>query len=241
MPLYLLRSKLVLGVGIWLVSDASKQHGKGAYAWAISSETEILCHNSGLVFAEVHSMTSYCAEAFCVLSLVVFLHRLFEGHNCGFLASLTVHCDNILVVNAANLCSVVQADEDVFLQLQHELRCIREFIAVKFEHVKGHATLTPFSSREKVLNHWCDGRAKEVVAETAIGRYQQHFHFPTAKVALSCKGTVGRAITPWLCREVARADLLDYLQDKYDWADSTVDLIDWAAFESAHCRLPYGL
>ncbi len=96
------------------MSDASKQHGKEAYAWAIASEAEILCSNLGLVFAEVRSMTSYCAEAFGVLSLVVFLRRLFEGQDCGFLASLEIHCDNISVVNAAGLCLDVKADEDVF-------------------------------------------------------------------------------------------------------------------------------
>ncbi len=197
-PIYLLRSTLVLGVGIWLVSDASKQHGKGAYAWAIASESEILCSNSGLVFAEVRSMTSYCAEAFGVLSLVVFLRRLFEGQECGFLTSLKIHCDNILVVNAAGQCSEVKADEDVFLQLRHELKCINEFLKLEFVHVKGHQKLTPFSSRETVLNHWCNGQAKEVVAHTAIGRCQQHFHFPAAKIAISHEGTVGRAITPWL-------------------------------------------
>ncbi len=65
-PAYLLRSKLVLGVGIWLVSDASKKHGKGAYAWTIALETDILCSNKGLVFAAVNSMTAYHAKAFGV-------------------------------------------------------------------------------------------------------------------------------------------------------------------------------
>ena len=77
-PEYLLRSKLVLGVGVWLVSDASKKHRKGSYAWVIASDTDILCQNSGLIYAEVRSMTSYRAEAFGVLILVVFLRRLFE-------------------------------------------------------------------------------------------------------------------------------------------------------------------
>ena len=72
-PLYLLRSKLVLGIGIWLVSDASKKHGKKAYAWTIATESEILCYNSGLIYVAVNSMTSYRAEKFGVLSLVVFL------------------------------------------------------------------------------------------------------------------------------------------------------------------------
>ena len=41
-PTYLLRWKLFLRVAMWLVSDASKKHGKGAYAWVISLESEIL-------------------------------------------------------------------------------------------------------------------------------------------------------------------------------------------------------
>ena len=72
-PWYLLWSQLVFGAEVWLVSDASKKHGKGAYAWAIASESEILCHNSGLVYAKVQSMNSYQVEAFGILSLVVFL------------------------------------------------------------------------------------------------------------------------------------------------------------------------
>ncbi len=237
-PLYLLRSTLVLGVGVWLVSDASKKHGKGAYAWVIASEWDILCSNTGLVYAAVKSMTSYRAEAFGVLSLVTFLRRLFLAGECSFKTSLKIYCNNSSVVNSAGRASDTKADADVFLQLCQVLEEMKAFLSIKFVHVKGHETLTPFSSRETVLNHWCDKHAKAVVAKTPIGMCQQHFHFPVAKVAISCKGTVGRCLSSWLRSAVARTELLQYLQEKYEWDDSITALIAWDAYKAAHRRLP---
>ena len=197
-PAFLVQSKLVLGVDIWLMSDASKKHGRGAFAWVIATATDILCYNSGLVFAEVKSMTSYRAEAFGVLSLVVFLCQLFTADDCAFKTHLRIHCDNISVVNTAGSDSETKADMDVFLQLRQELQDIKEFLTVEFVHVKGHQTLDQFSSREAVLNHWCDKKAKSVVASTPLGMCQYHFHFPVARVAISCAGTIGCSIPLWL-------------------------------------------
>ena len=238
-PAYLLRSKLVLGVDIWLVSDASKKHGKGAYAWIIASKTDTLCTNTGLVFAAVNSMTSYRAEAFGVLSLVVFLRRLFATEDCSFHTTLKIFCDNISVVNSAGSTSETKADTDVFLQLRHELECMSKFLSIQFTHVKGHDRLTPFSSRETVLNHWCDREAKAMVAATEVGICQRHFHFPSAKIALVKDGTVGRSIPAFLRSAVARADLIRYWQEKYAWDKATARLIDWSCYEAAHWRLPY--
>ncbi len=237
-PLYLLRSKLILGVGIYLVSDASKKHGKGAYAWVIALDEDILCQNSGLVYAEAKSMTSYRAEAFGVLSLVVFLRRLFESQDCSFRSHLKIHCDNISVVNTAGEYFDITVDADVFLQLRQEVDAMKDFLTLEFVHVKGHQTITPFSSREAVLNHLCDGRAKSVVARTPIGHCQQHFHFPAAKIVISSGGTIGRSLKPWLRQAVDCTDLLQYLQGKFDWDATATKYIDWPAYETAHRRLP---
>ncbi len=215
-----------------------QKNGKGAYAWAIASHDDILCSNTGLVFAAVQSMTSYRAEAFGVLSLVVFLRRLFTSGDCAFKTTLKIFCDNISVVNTAGRDSETKADTDVFLQLRQELHAMNDFLTIEFTHVKGHEKLTLSSSRETVLNHWCDRMAKSVVAETPIGTCQQHFHFPLVKVAVSCNGTVGRCLLSWLRGAVVRGDLLWYLQGKYEWTDSSVRNIDWDAYETAHRHLP---
>ena len=110
---------------------------------------------------------------------------------------------------------------------------------IGFAHVKGHQALTLFFSLEAVLNHWCDGKAKSLAATTLIGTCQRHFHFPAAKIDISCKGTVGQSLSAWLCGTVARADLLHYLQDKYCWYNTTIELIDWSSYDSTHWRLPY--
>ena len=102
----------------------------------------------------------YQAEAFGVLSLVAFVCHLFDEDEHSFKAHLKIHCDNIAVVNSAGLASETKASGDVFLQLRHELEAIEEFLMIEFVHVKGHQTLTPFSSQEAVLNYWCDGRVK---------------------------------------------------------------------------------
>ena len=101
-------------------------------------------------------MTSYRTKAFGVLSLVVFLWRLFAYDNCSFKTTLKIYCDNILVVNSAGLASETKADIDVFWQLHQELEIMKDFLTIEFTHVKGHEKLTPFSSWETVLNHWCD-------------------------------------------------------------------------------------
>ncbi len=114
---------------------------------------------------------------------------------------------------------------------------MKAVLTVEFVHVKGHDTLTLFSSRETVLNHWCDGRAKAVVARIPIGTFQRNLYFPAARVAISCDGTIGRSLTAWLCGAIARSDLLHYLQDKYKWDQNTVACIDWDAYAGAHQRL----
>ena len=55
---------------------------------------------------------------------------------------------------------------------------------------------------------------------------QQHFYFPVVKVAISCEGTVGHCLSSWLRDAVARTELLQYLQEKYKWDKSTVELLD---------------
>ncbi len=107
-----MKSTLLFGVGIWLVSDASKKHGHRAYAWVIANEASILCHNTGTVFAAFHSMTSYREEAFGVLSLVVFLRQLFSDTDSSCHFRLTIHCDNLGVVNKAGFLYLFDADAD---------------------------------------------------------------------------------------------------------------------------------
>ena len=152
-PLYMLHLKLVVGVGIWLILNASKKHGKGAYAWVIATDTDMLCHNTGIVYAVVNNMTSYRAEAFGVLSSVMFFRWLFGECDCLFKAHLKIHCDNISVVNSAGLASKTKTDVDVLSQLWFELEEMKEFLTIEFVHIKGHQTLTLFSSRDAVLNH----------------------------------------------------------------------------------------
>ncbi len=112
---------------MWLVSNASKQHGKGAYGWTITSASELLGKNTGLVYSEENSVTSYLVEAFGVLSLVVFLRRILLVQDCSFKTDIKIYCDNISMVNTAVCVSKTKADEDMFLQLQHELDTMKDF------------------------------------------------------------------------------------------------------------------
>ena len=105
-------------------------------------------------------MTSYHAEAFRVLSLVVFLQQLFLDTDSSCHSSLTIHCDNLGVVNKAGSPDLADADADVFLKMKSELGAISKFLKINFAHVKGHQELDFDSTREEVLNHWCDEKSK---------------------------------------------------------------------------------
>ncbi len=48
-----------LGIGVWMVSDASKQESKGTFAWAIADYKDIYVSNTGMVCGCVESITSY--------------------------------------------------------------------------------------------------------------------------------------------------------------------------------------
>ena len=41
------RDFIEMGIGVWMVSDASKQEAKGTYAWAIADHEDIYCSNTG--------------------------------------------------------------------------------------------------------------------------------------------------------------------------------------------------
>ncbi len=70
-----------LGIGVWMVSDASKMESNATYAWAIADYDDVLCSNTGIVCGCKESITSYRAEAFGVLSLVTFLWSLFKNYD----------------------------------------------------------------------------------------------------------------------------------------------------------------
>ena len=50
-----------------------------------------------------------------MLSLVVFLRQLFSETDSSCHFSLTIHCDNLGVVNTAGSPNLADADADVFL------------------------------------------------------------------------------------------------------------------------------
>ena len=151
-----------------------------------------------------------------MLSLVVFLRQLFSDIDSFCHFCLTIHCDNLKVVNTAGSLDLADADADVFLQLQSELDVISQFLTIKLEHVRGHQELDFDSPREEVLNHWCDGKAKATVSQLTCAHCQQHLQFPAANVSLSSLETIGRAIPKWIREAASRQQFLSYLQDKYE-------------------------
>ena len=229
---------ITLGIGVWLVSDASKQGAKGTYAWVVADYDDIYCSNTGIVCGCVESVTSYRAEVFGVLSLTTFLWSLFKDDQPNDeKIQIEIHCDNESVVKMSGHPADADADEDVFLQLKQVLSEIAHCVSVTFTHVKGHQKLNESLPREVVLNHWCDGAAKKRAREMPSSGSQTHVHFPAAGVSMSSVGSIGRAVTPWFREALTRPNLQKYFQTKNQWDNSTMALIDWHSFESAHRTL----
>ena len=55
---------------LWVVSDASQKDNKGAFAWIISTHDTELYTNTGIVYGQEESQTSFRTEAFVHLHLL---------------------------------------------------------------------------------------------------------------------------------------------------------------------------
>jgi len=131
-------------LGPLAVCDGSVVGGQGTFGWVISTPSgERLCHGCGPAFG--YSISSYCAEAYGMLSVLLYLHHVmfhFQGHH---IRCIDLYCDNSGLVSTVTgilerkrpefVNDTMKPEWDLIQAIVQEVRSIG---MVKVQHVKGH-------------------------------------------------------------------------------------------------------
>jgi ribonuclease HI len=134
-----------------LVCDGSVMNEQGTFGWVISLSTgEKLCTGKGPAYG--HDISSYRAEAYRMLSGLLYLHHLLsfysteEGTSWPY-RNFVVYCDNKSLVQVVSAKVKTTCQEYVNETMESEwdvvqaiVQCIKQLGTIDLRHVKGHQT-----------------------------------------------------------------------------------------------------
>jgi ribonuclease HI len=135
-----------------LVCDGSVMNEQGTFGWVISlsSTGEKLCTGKGPAYG--HDISSYRAEAYGMLSGLLYIYHLLssyssEGDTSWQYRNFVVYCDNKSLVQVVSakvkrthqeyVNETMESEWDV---VQAIVQCIKQLGTVDLRHVKGHQT-----------------------------------------------------------------------------------------------------
>ena len=253
----------------WAASDGSAPQDRGSFAWVLSDDKgERLARCTGPVFG--HSISSYRAEAYGLLSFFCFLLHMVRLHQKQDDRCHPPHlvCDNLGLIKSVTKLrdyptiypnTTLEAEWDCLAQI---LVTSRELGAKTptIDHIKGHQDeRAPYKELPLLAQLNCDA---DSFANTFLQTHMDLDHtrvhqFPAGECVLQLKkGT----ITQDLKHECSQAQNLpayqSYVTRKNKWSDDTVfTTVDWTAHGQAlkrhdqhrptfvklvHKRLPVG-
>ena len=247
-----------------ITSDGSHDH-IGTYAWIIANNNEdIIARGRGNVSGNIRMMQSFRAEACGLLravqALIYSMDVLTEENpdiaenerywsNNRINIPIKVYCDsesnlkrlrNWMRYDFIYPTLRLANDYDMSICFIEEVKETINTSQISFHHVKGHQDrhkkFDDLSWPEK-LNCMCDKAAGKITNVTPIDRPVHLSYYTKTDLIID-----GEFITSNIKANIRSAfgtgPMREYLQEKWQWSDETIEDIDWEAHGRALHRLP---
>ena len=235
-----------------MASDGSAPHGKGSFAWYISTwEGTRIAKCYGPVFG--HRISSYRSECYGILSLLCFLYNMSTLHSANNALSNNRHhqlyCDNeslVTVITKAMKYPTIYPN----MTITSDWDCIAQVLSIHrgldkltptIAHIKGHQDAdTPYEQLplSAQLNCDADALATRYLQEHPDINHSIAHMFPEAHCLLHIQNnTITRDIKEALSTASNLPAYKEYVSKTSKWWDSEVfDNIDWLAHHRAMAR-----
>ena len=234
---------------VYFVCDGGSRPPTGSFGWVIGDEHDEWLKTNGPAMG--WPMSSFRAEAWSIWNLLSFLCHLLKhyGFHGNPIQILTLYTDSLSFIQRFNelrsygdqwYSSIfMRKDIDLFTEIFATLRQFPYY--VQFEHVPGHqdtAVSYYFLSRPAQLNVQADTMATAALNRQPYGTSPTIPLLPNTKVRL-----ISMAYGPHTGDELSTLRklfpgkrLAAYFHHKFEWTDTTHNLIDWVAFEQANAK-----
>ena len=233
---------------VLVASDGSAPNPKASFAW-------IICRKNGTRIAQCngpaygYKPTSYRAEGYGILSVLRFLIRLRECHNCPEFKAYTHLCDNKSMVVKAPASewsssptpnSTKASEWDLIAEIWTSNETFSKPARPIYDHIKSHQDdTTPYEelSLAAQLNVDADRLANDYITQNPDKYYNRVPLLPTSGIQLDLPcGTITYKVN----REIKYARSAPILKAKYcklyKWNLATLETIDWEAHRLASNR-----
>jgi len=247
-----LYTRLCNQIPIMIVSDASVQkNGQSGFAWVIAQDLIPLWRGMGLAPGPSDDMYSGRAEAFGLLSAIIFLvSYILSFANPIPPTTVGCFCDNLGIITTLTQLQettttrpndMTADDRDIFLEIRATAaRCPR--LTLQFQYVPGHQDTKsnkPLTVQE-IHNVECDRLAKQFVrAHPTKSNSLNNPKMEAARVHVTIDGKVlCRRFIPALRSAAAAPDYMEYLRLRYTWTYADTRSVSWPILQLALQNLP---
>ena len=222
--------------------------GTFGFAWSNSRSHSILATGKGIVPGESHQTSSTRTELCGILASLTYLRLVSEYFHIvpkREKFSCTIHCDSKAALHRVkNLPSSTfgttwrcRGNYDIKAAIS---RCLqRSPFVVNWKWVKGHASRSKQPHEltwPESLNEAADNLA--TLARTTPPNSHLDEPWPEQLISVSTSSTCLRGNLAGEIRfSCTSPDVLSYLQDRYNWSDSTVQSLDWDGTRAALSKL----
>jgi ribonuclease HI len=229
------------------ISDGSVKLEQGTFGWSIrTKEDKPIATGKGASYG--YPQHSFRAEAYGMLSMLLFMVRNLEFHMEPFPTRIEVFTDNSGLVKRIRKKrgiegvefpnSTLDGDWDV---VQAIVKLIKKFPSVNVKHIKGH------QDKETPIQDLSMTARMNVEADQLAGEYQYESHHVHDQVPMITgtgvqvegpKGTITSQLENVLRQLGTEEALIKYLLNHEKWTSDVLDRIDWKAYENAvrNCR-----
>eukprot|EP00978_Attheya_sp_CCMP212_P027776 scaffold93923_cov54-Attheya_sp.AAC.1 len=214
-----LHELLISETALTFVTDGGAIEGHGYFGWVIATDTYIIWRGKGKVLGNPHLMESLRTESVGMLSLTLFLLHYCKYHEIELENRNICHyCDN-------NMVSSITRRRCPSPNRRHHDPTqdgIYNRMGKRTHQTPKEGEELPW---EAILNIEADDLAKK---NKAAGQDDNFYQYPASRVMLYI---AGKPITRNIAKEIRYAwtsqDLREYMTDKFEWKQTTADLIDW--------------
>jgi hypothetical protein len=230
--------------------DGSVRDGKAGYGILYSIDNETVLQNSDRLPETYNQFTSYRSEGYGMMSAIhiyIKIQQYAEKIKCTTLPKrMLIICDNQSIVNEINklrnkrptLKQMYAPDNDVISQILHGVAVIEKaHVHLTIQHIKGHQdrNATTKLSDDAVINIEAD----QLATDSLRMQKSSLIPFPTVKARLLINK---KLVTSDYSKELRNSThsilMRGYLQDKYKWNDTIIDIIWWSIHGKALAIFP---
>ena len=224
-----------------VVSDGGLQDGKGSFGVAFGTFADDLAMIEGPAPGNSDLLTSLRSEAYGLLAGLAFLNIYITTHKVIIPSNrpIQLYSDNLgLVMWVADLLKnvsyprmYIRPEADVLVQIEHEIKVARRLnLQLTVEHVKGHQDdILPYNelSRPAQLNVKADSSATNYLINGTLQPYDEFCD--NAVTMYIIDNLITRDYRHQIIVASTSIGLRLYFLDKFDWSDTTPDLVWWQA------------